>query len=1062
MTSRRNLFLIAGALILMGSGLVMAQAALSTIRGTVTDQSGAIVPGVQVTITEVTTNITARTIVTDDNGNFEAPDLKPGTYRLTAELPGFKNYVADNILLESAQIRRIDPVLEIGEATQEVMVEAGAAVITTEGGSITSGIESETYKDVPLVDIYPGPLSMLSTLPGVQGTGWVVAIGGQSNDQITQANDGVVNDRSGNQGANMNMYEEVKVTAVNNTADQSRVASYNAISKSGNNSFHGEIFYKHVNSALNSREFFQPEKPVFLFHEWQAEASGPIFKDRTFFYAGWFSERFPAGSFERATVPTFLMRQGDFSQFDEPIIDPLTKQPFPNNIIPANRLNPTSLKVQELYLPQPNLGGADALTNNLGFDFPYPTDKFKTDILSWRIDHKLTENNSIFYRYISNDVPYVLARDLPAFSWTRIRSYSKGIISDTHVFSPAVVNTFRFGWNGNYMIDGETVDGWTPPKGDEAVAAIGLQGVNPSGISAQGFPRMDISGMSTLFTTAGGIRDDHFDFHWEDSLTWATGRHVWKFGAQLMQFNDFEGLVREGTYGRFRFDGRFTNVAYADFLLGLPFESRRLDPLVPRQMDQYELGLYFMDSYKLTPDLTIDYGLRWDYIGSPTLQDGLQYNWDTQTGNVIVPEGAVDAISPLYPSNINIVTGEAIPDPDTGNFRPRIGVAYRLADDLVIRGGYGVFTERIDGSYFDRVQGGGPFEITETYRNQIVDGQPLFSFPNPFPATLATARIPSQSISGYPLQTDNGSIHQFNLSIEKELADIGLRASYIGSRSRGLNYSVNVNKPRPSLIPFTDDRRPFPQFVNASEIREDGSSNYDALQFEANKRVGAVTFNGHYTFAGNLHNFLNRQNPYDITSHWSHDDFSQRHRAVITTMIDLPWGRGRRFLSSAPALLDHIVGGWQLSTISYFATGPHFSPEFDGSDPSNTDTFGGLPDRIADGNLSRDERSVERWFDPSAFVAPPEGRFGNSGLNVLVAPGLNVHHLSLAKLFNIGERFRLTYTIGASNLFNNPHFRPPRSNISTPDTGELFRGIQDFVAEKHAARRFQMKLRLEW
>ncbi len=197
MTSRRNLFLIAGALILMGSGLVMAQAALSTIRGTVTDQSGAIVPGVQVTITEVTTNITARTIVTDDNGNFEAPDLKPGTYRLTAELPGFKNYVADNILLESAQIRRIDPVLEIGEATQEVMVEAGAAVITTEGGSITSGIESETYKDVPLVDIYPGPLSMLSTLPGVQGTGWVVAIGGQSNDQITQANDGVVNDRSG-------------------------------------------------------------------------------------------------------------------------------------------------------------------------------------------------------------------------------------------------------------------------------------------------------------------------------------------------------------------------------------------------------------------------------------------------------------------------------------------------------------------------------------------------------------------------------------------------------------------------------------------------------------------------------------------------------------------------------------------------------------------------------------------------------------------------------------------------------------------------------------------------
>lgn len=1038
------------------------QSTLSTIRGTVQDQSRAVVPGAEVSATEVTTNIRARTVITDDNGNYEIPDLKSGIYRLTVELPGFKTYVADRIVLESAQTRRIDVILQVGEATEEVTVEEGLAVITTEGGSITSGIESEVYKDVPLVDVYPGPLSMLSTLPGIQGTGWVVAIGGQDNDQISQANDGIINDRTGNQGANMNMYEEVKVIAVNNTADQSRVASYNAISKSGTNAFHGHIFYKHVNSALNAREFFEPRKPVFLFHEWQAEASGPIFKDKTFFYGAWFSERFPAGSFKRATVPTLQMRQGDFSQFSKPIVDPLTGEPFPNNQIPASRLSSTALKTQELYIPPPNLGGPDTFTNNLGFEFPYPSDKFQTDIFSYRVDHKLTDRNTIFFRHMFNKVPYVLARELPAFSWTRRRSYSKAVISDTHVFSPAVVNTFRFGWNGNYMLDGDTVDGFTPPRGDEAVAAIGLQGVNPRGLSAQGFPRMDISGMSRLFTTAGGIRDDHFDYQFEDSLTWATGRHVWKFGVQFLLFNDFDAIVDEGTYGRFTFNGRFTGNAYADFLLGLPSMSRRLDPLVPREMDNHELGLYFMDTFKLTPNLTLDYGLRWDYYASPTLKDGLQYNWDPATGNVIVPDSALSSVSPLYPANINIVTGDVVPSPDKSNFRPRIGVAYRLADDMVVRGGYGVFTERTDNSYFDRVQGGGPFEIAETYFNEIVNGQPLFPFPNPFPASLGAAAIPSQSISGFPMSTNNGAIHQFNLSVEKQVGGYGLRASYIGSRSRGLNYSLNLNKPRPSLIPFSTNRRPYPQFVSASVIREDGASNYDSLQLEVKKRVGAFNFNAHYTFSSNLHNFLNRENPYDVTSHWSHDDFNQRHRAVVITMTDLPWGRGRRFLSDAPALLDHFVGGWRLTTISYFATGSHFSPSFSGSDPSNTNTFGGLPDRVADGNLSRGERSVERWFDPAAFAVPPAGRFGNSAANVLVGPGMNVHHMSLAKRFQITEGIMLTYTIGASNLFNHPHFRAPRSNISTPGTGELFQGIPDYVAEKHAARRFQMKLRLEW
>ena len=166
----------------LACGVVQAQTTFSTMRGTVTDQSGAVIPGVEVTITEVTTNI-SRTVESSGDGNFEVPDLKSGSYRLSAGLDGFKTFVADNITLDSAQLRRIDVVLEIGETTQEITVEAGAEVITTEGGSIITGFKGETYKDIPLVDTYPGPLSMLATLPGVQGDGWVVSMAGQKNLQ---------------------------------------------------------------------------------------------------------------------------------------------------------------------------------------------------------------------------------------------------------------------------------------------------------------------------------------------------------------------------------------------------------------------------------------------------------------------------------------------------------------------------------------------------------------------------------------------------------------------------------------------------------------------------------------------------------------------------------------------------------------------------------------------------------------------------------------------------------------------------------------------------------------
>ena len=1037
-----------------------AQTALSTVRGTVRDQTKAVVPGAEVTVTETGTNL-ARSVVSDGNGNYEISELKPGTYQLKAELPGFKSVVVEGMRLDSGEIRRFDVLFEIGETTDQVTVEAGAAVITTDSGTVTGTVNALQYKDAPIVDSipYPGWQGLLSTLPGVVGQGWNVSIAGQEGTGISLQDDGVHNERSGNQSVNMNTYEEVKVVTVNNNADQARAASLNTTTKRGTNALHGRVYYKHTNSALGAREFFEPEKTPYKFHDFFGEVAGPILRDKTFFYVGWTHIEVPASSFPIASVPTLKMRQGDFSEHSQTIVDPLTGNPFPDNRIPENRLHPTSLRIQELYLPRPNLGEPGQLTNNHGYLFPYPDDYFLADYPTFRVDHNLSDQNSLYFRYMYYYSPYILANALPNFARTSMRFHDKGVVADTHIFSPSVVNTFRFGFRGDVQKFGEEEDGYTPPAGNEAVAAIGLQGVNPRGLEAQGFPRMSITGLTAITTGTGGVNQDHYDFSFEDSITWSTGRHVWKFGFQYYDTNWYQSVVPLGAYGDFSFDGFFTGIGYADFLLGFPRESTRLDPLLDRRRTTGELGLYIMDSFKVSPNLTLDYGLRWDYFPADRYKDDLMYNWDPATGDVIVPEVSLSKISPLYPTNITVRGGQVVGNPDKSNFRPRLGIAYRLSDDLILRGGYGVYTERL--SAFSRAQGGGPFQISETYINAIENGQPLFAFPNPFPASLASANIPSQSVSGYPLDTSNGEIHQFNVSLEKQVSDIGIRLSYVGSRSRNLNYDLSINKPEPSLIPFAPSRRPYPQFVGTSFIRNDGKSNYDSMQLEVRRRTGWFTFNGNYTWSSNLHNFLKTENPYDVTSHWSRDDFNPRHRAVITTIVELPWGHGRRFLSQTSSFVNAILGGWKLQTMSYFATGKYFSPRFSGLDPSGTNTVGGLPDRVSDGNLPRGERSVEKWFEPSAFVVPPPGRFGNSGVNVLQRPGLNVHHLALVKSFRLGERFTLSYNASMANVFNHPHFNAPLNNISTPDAGRLS-STPGWSAENEGARRVMMQLRLEW
>ena len=1040
------------------------QEGLSTLRGTATDASGAVVPGATVTARQVLTNVVARTVTTDAQGNYEMPALKSGTYQVTATLTGFKTSVVDDVLLQSNQITRVDITLEVGEVATQITVSAASAAIQTEEGKIASDFKAaEQYASLPIPgNLFSGTYAVLAVLPDVQrepGDWGTPRFAGQGGAQVHMGQDGVKEETMNSQTVNMESVAELKAVVVNNTADYSRVGYFDTITKSGTNDFHFEGSYYHRNSALGARNFFEGEKAQIIYHTFNIAASGPIIKNKTFFYALWNGERVPGHTFHLNNVPTNAMRKGDFSAIGT-IIDPTTGQPFPGNTIPDSRITSVAKVVQDTLLPAPNRGDANVPVNNFDWMWNYPNDQFYADVFSVRIDHRLSDKNSLYGRIQTYRPKYVLSSNYPATGWTRLRHSYSWAVTDSHVFSPNLVNSFTFGGNWDGMNDNEMVDGYQPASGADLVQKMGLQGVNKAGISSPGgSPEFYISGYDGIYINPGGYYRSARNFNVADSVTWAKGRHVLKLGGELRTYSNYNEMVSNENYGVFDFNGRFTGDAYADFLLGLPNSSTRLDPLVNRTMTSKELGLFITDTFKVTQKLTLDLGLRWDRFSSTTYDDGLMVNWDPTTGNVIVPQDAMGNISPLYPANINVVAGEVVPDPDSTNFVPRIGVAYRLDDKTVIRGGYGIFNEFL-GS-LSRVNGGGPFEIAETYTNSVTDGVPFFQMPNPFPTSLVTAEIPSQSITAYPMKTKNGQIHQFNISVERQIGDIGVRLSYIGSRNRNMNYSIGTNIPEPSLIPFSDDRRPYPQFVDTGEYRTNGAQNYNSMSLAANRRVGWVTFDAHWTWAHGMDNTLNTQNPY-ASLYWNRD-FLASHRVAINSMFQLPFGRGKRYGQNISPAADQIIGGWNITWVAYFQTGQYFSPSFSDADPSNTNSWGGYPDRVCDGNRPADQRSVDSlWFDTSCFVNPPAGRFGNSGANVLEGPGMQTHNVTIGKNFKITERFQFDFMTLIGNIFNHPNFLAPSSDISTADAGIISSAQGDYSPERAGQRIIEIRLRLRF
>jgi len=1023
-----------------------AQSTHGAIVGTATDPSKAALPGLSVTVTDVGTNI-ARTVVTNQQGYYEALTLIPGTYRVLAQLSGFAPWRREGIVVESRSILRIDIALQLGQLESEpIDVVATTPAIETETAAISDTRTAGQIEALPMLatgTLFP----FVTTLPGVQVVGaagsTVFSFNGARSGQSELMFDGMSSARlntplAGNPNT-MEMTSEIKVHSSGNNAEFASPGVVNLVSKSGTNELRATGFYYHSRDQWNEKNRFQATKPALQRHNFGTTVSGPLVvpgydgHDKTFFMFSFWGERNPGEFPFSGQVPTAAMRAGNLSAMGGTIRDPLTGQPFPGNIIPASRISPIAQRIQDRFYALPNVGDPNVFAANNWQENVDRGGRPREHRFDIRVDHRVARNNMLFARFNWKRTDQWQLPGTPlAGETTGPRAHTNFVMSDTHTFGSSLINEARFGYTrgGN--------SSFSQFLGRDVIRELGLTGYPDSDYHS--IPSFLIANMPRI-----GNNVHNNIYQATDVVTWSRSNHTVKGGLDL-QYNHAYGLdTPDHLFGTLNFTGLITGNAYADFLLGLPANTLRSSYIGSRSKSGKDVAVFLQDSWRFSPKLTLEGGLRYEYQFAVRDDDALMYNFDPATGNLVVPDRTLGSasINPLLPASIRIVGAtsagfpQALRRPQKGNFVPRVGFAWRPAAKMAVRGSYGIFIDSF-GTTLSPVSAGPLFGYVAQFTNTAAS-QP-FTLANPFGSgggsLVGNLEAGSSSAPTFNPDLQNSRLHQWSLTLEREVRGVGVRASYVGSRSTNLTYTRNLNLPVPGSTPFTTSRRVYPQLANVfySDNGAGLHSQYHGLQLDAERRFGrSLYIQAAWTFSKLMEDVedIGReagatiQNPYDVAAERARASFYPAHRINGALAWELPFGKNRRFVSGAHGVTEALLGGWRIASLFYYDTGRWFTPTFTGADPSGTGTSGlQRPDRVADGNLPRGQRTLERWFDTSAFVPLPNnlGRFGNSGRNVIEGPSSTVVHLAFGKTLRFAGRGQLQLQVNALNVFNVENF----------------------------------------
>ncbi|HYZ83095.1 MAG TPA: TonB-dependent receptor [Bryobacteraceae bacterium] len=1093
--------LATGVLVLCLSLRALGQTTTAGVAGTVTDDSGAIVPGVSVVVTNVETTLQRET-TSDDSGFYQFPLLPPGSYTIALKKEGFRQ-VTQTLRLEVNQRAQVDFKLLVGTVSETVEVKAAAPLLEAGTSSVGQVIESKAVSDLPLNGRNFVQLAILSNGAigagyGPQGTigsgtraddtrgGGELMVNGNREMSNNYLLDGIDNNFRRNSlivvRPTIESIQEFKMQANLFGAEQGRNsgATVNVITKSGSNAFHGSAFEFLRNDKLDARNFFNAKstsaKPPFRQNQFGGSLGGPIIRNRIFFFTDYEGLRKAQGTNTVVnTVPTQAMRNGDFRE-TRPIFDPATvtaapgtasgytRQPFPNNIIPANRWDPVAARMIQAY-PLPVVSG---LSNN---QFTNPVLVQDYNYANIRADATLSTDDTIFGRY-SLQKAFVQTptgfgyRNVPGLSIPLNLHNGNGsitpgdanfnnknaVVALTHVFAPGFLMDVRMGYSrfdmGNLYPQAEALDQSAPGLGQ----LLGVPNANQVPLS-HGVPIFTLTGYSGIGgpSSIPTIRLEN-TFNPSVNFTKIEGRHTIRFGVNIVrrQIIDFQANQGNGSFSFTRtFTGDPNNAgstgdAMAAFLLGAYSSLAQDHQLVWAGYRVLEIGSYVADDFRVTNRLTLNLGLRHEYLPPPVEVADRQMNFDIATGKVKIAGFNTDR-------NVGIQSYGKL-------FAPRFGFAYQAMRNTVVRGGFGIF-------YNASGSGGGLYRMHRYLPFAASLGAAVNEFSPNYPQVQAgLPPIPStdfNTVSNNPVgnflavPSNYRPAHalQFNFGVQHQLPwDTVVKATYVGNLGRHLdiNYNYNQPVPGPGAIP---PRRPLfalaPAAVSVTYAATDGNSSYNALQVSAEKRFsGGMSFLTGYTWSHAIDNVPlqqggNGEGPIPQDPRYRQLDrgpssFDIRHRWTQTLLYDLPIGRGKRF-QAPQGWMNMIVGNWQVNLIMILQTGLPFTPSL-ASPVANTGT-GSRPNLVGDPTL--DHPTLTRWFNtaldtPGApWTTPALYTFGNSGRGVLRAPGRTNFDISLFKQFPITERIRLQFRAEFFNAFNHPQFDLPNASIGTAVAGTI-------------------------
>ncbi len=1128
MTTLRQLIVGGVLLTALVTSPLTAQKITGTLTGDVVDVSGGAMPGAKITIRNVATDV-SRTTLSGERGSYLADFLPPGTYDVTAEHPGFKRKVLQGVTIDVNQTVSLNFTLEVGEVSQEVAVHADTLQLQTSESSVSSTITYNQVQDLPLNGrqflqlalLVPGavvsaPGSRQSTERGTASS--AINVNGNREGSNLFLLDGSLNTDPNFNGfvinPNIDSIMEFKVQTNSYSAEfgQQAGAQINIITRSGTNDYHGSAYEFLRNSALDAKNLFDQPSPAsippFRQNQFGATIGGPIKKDKLFIFGSYEGFRESKAQTSIAVVPDARVRTGDFSGrvntsgVSTPIYDPSTtatnpafnsslpvsisnpqylRSPFPGNIIPASRLDPIAQGILK-YVDLPNVGSALAFDEGRYLNNTPLTED--NDQFSIRADYSATQNDQLFARYSYSNENLFQPGALSTQGTYRDPRPQIVTLGFTHTFSPTLINDLRLGFTRlNLKIVNKNAYTTNIP---EQLGIVGQQGLPPQ---AWEVPNITFSteGLSTFGGANFGVptltKDNAYQA--QDTVSITKGSQDIRIGFQLTRFQLNNGTLNYilPSYGYVTtpYTANVTDPTginagsqFADFLLGISQQNQVTSGSGQVYLRRLALSPWAEDTWRVTKKLTINLGLRWEFLPAWTEKNN-------HLANLYIP--GLNGPGPAIPIQAGVnVPGYGEVSSSTLNtnwndWAPRAGLAYRINGATVARVGYGIFYDaQIGNTTVDMVRNP-PFQtrILVTAPDSIL---PVLSLKNLTPTNISYTSSyfgqgqPENGAMVYPTP----SVQQWNVSLQREVRPgWAITTSYVGSTGRHLSYSAAANLPYPGPGAL-NPRRPFnPQITGLFQIAlPRANSYYNALQFKSETRLLAgLTMMTSYTYSKSIDTAQEIRagalGGTQASDNWQLDAqnrgrsaFDETHRFVNSFVYDLPFGKDKKRLQNG--LGAAILGNWQVNSIITANTGLPFTVN-SGIDTGNIGSATLDLPNVVKGVSATAGQNASHWYNAAAFTGAPDCRIqtvyntlsnplvclGNAGRNIISAPGLFDIDFSAIRTFRISEFGALQFRAEIFNLLNTPPLGGPVTTLSSSTAGQIL--------SAGAARQIQFALR---